>query len=217
MNRSFRFVALLLCCSACDEHGIDLGSEDPCQTDARLVAAEERSGARDLGACARVAESRLVDGGFETPVVALDCGEATHCDFPAPQVPGWDTTGELQLIELWKDGHLGVPAPEGAQFAELDASSPDTLFQDIALIPGQLMYWSFLHRGRNGPESLELLLGSPDAPASQGTFESPADSWSFYSGLYLVGDESVTRFALASRSGSTEGNLVDAIVFAPVE
>jgi hypothetical protein len=217
MNRPLCLAALVLCCSACDERGIEVGSEDACRLDPLLVAAEERSGPRDLSPCARVAESRLVDGGFETPAVSGSGCDDTVCAFPAPQVPGWDTSGELQQIEVWKDGHLGVPAPEGGQFAELDASTQDTLFQDVALVPGQLMYWSFLHRGRNAPDSLELLLGPPDAPASQGLFESAADTWTFYSGLYLVGDEAVTRFALASRSGITEGNLVDAIVFAPVE
>lgn len=217
MNRLLRLVALCLGCSACDERGLDLGSEEPCRPDPRLLVAEERSAGQKLPPCAQVADSRLVDGGFETPAVA-DCTDGPECAFQAPQVPGWDTTGELQQIEIWLDGHLGVPAPEGAQFAELDASSQDALFQDVALPAGQLMYWSFLHRGRNGPDSLELLLGPPDAPFSQGLFESPTGSWTFYSGLYTVGDdESVTRFTLASRSGIKEGNLVDAVVFAPVE
>jgi hypothetical protein len=217
MNRPLCVAALVLGCSACDDRGIDVGTDEPCQRDPRLVVADERSGAQDLALCASVAESRLVDGSFETPVVG-DCDEGVVCPFPAQQVPGWDTSGELQQIEIWTDGHLGVPAPDGEQFAELDASTQDTLFQDVALEPGQLMYWSFLHRGRNGAESLELLLGPPEAPASQGLFESPSDTWTSYSGLYAVGgNETVTRFALASRSGVSEGNLVDAVVFAPVE
>jgi hypothetical protein len=216
MNRLLCLAALVLGISACDDRGIALGAEDSCQLDPRLVVVQERSASQDLSPCASIAESRLVDGSFEMPVVA-NCDDSV-CQFPAQEVPGWDTTGELQRIEIWSDGHLGVPASDGEQFAELDASTRDTLFQDVALTPGQLMYWSFLHRGRNGPDSAELLLGPPSAPVSQGLFESPIDVWTFYSGLYAVGaDESVTRFALASRSGVSEGNLVDAVVFAPVE
>jgi hypothetical protein len=217
MNRALCLAALVLGCTACDDRGIDVGSAELCQLDPRLAAAELRGGSVELTPCASIAENRLVDGNFETPSVR-DCADSVFCAFPASQVPGWDTTGEMQQIEIWRDGHLGVPAQEGRQFAELDASTQDTLFQDLALSPGQVMYWSFLHRGRNGPETLELLLGPPNAPASQGSFESPNDTWTFYSGLYTVSDdEPVTRFALGSRSGTSEGNLVDAVVFAPVE
>jgi hypothetical protein len=113
---------------------------------------------------------------------------------------------------------LEAPAYEGKQLVELDASTQDTVFQDLALSSGQLLYWSLAHRGRNGVDTMELLIGPPEAPVSQRVLESPADTWTSYSGLYRVGrNESVTRFALASRSGTTEGNLVDAVTFAPVE
>jgi hypothetical protein len=110
-----------------------------------------------------------------------------------------------------------VPAPEGEQFVELDAISTDTLSQDVQLQPGSLMYWSLLHRGRNGVENFELLIGPPDALLSQIELVSPNDGWYPYSGLYRVGPrESTTRLSLASRFGTTEGNLLDAIYFAPV-
>jgi len=217
MNRLLSIAALVLGLSACDERGVDVGAEEPCQSDPRLTAAEEHGGAQDLPPCARIGESRIVDGNFESPGVS-DCGDGTNCHVPAPQVPGWDTTGELQLIEIWGDGHLGVPAPEGEQFIELDASAQDTVFQDVALSPGQLMYWSFLHRGRNGLETIELLLGPPDAQTSLGSFDADIGTWTSHSGFYVVGrDETVTRFSLASRSGTKEGNLVDAVVFSPID
>lgn len=217
MKQRWLLATLALCCSACDEQGVSVGSEEPCGIDPLLIAAQERSDSQALPVCATVGESRLVDGGFEAPVVG-SCNNGFFCPFPAPDVPGWDTTSELQEIEIWNDQHLGVAAPEGKQFVELDASTQDTLFQDVALKPDQIMYWSLLHRGRNGLESLELLLGPPDAPTSRAVLESPSDAWTFYSGLYRVGSgETITRFALASRSGTSQGNLVDAVVFAPVE
>jgi hypothetical protein len=214
---SFTVITLLSAALvACDERGVSVGSEEPCQPEPRLLAVTASPPA-DLPPCARVGESRLVDGSFESPVVG-DCNNGYFCQFSAPDVPAWDTTGDLQKIEVWNAPRQNIPAPDGQQFVELDASSQDTLFQDVALPPGQLMYWSFQHRGRNGVESVELLLGPPDALASQGVFESSNDGWTPNSGLYVVGKgEAVTRFALASRSGTSEGNFVDAVVFAPVQ
>ena len=57
--------------------------------------------------------------------------------------------------------YMGVPAPAGEQYVELDANSPDTLWQTARLAPGAAQYWSFLHRGRNGIESVELSIGPP--------------------------------------------------------
>lgn len=217
MNRRLAVTTLALCCTACDAHGVRIGSEALCGLDPLLVTAHQRNGQPELPDCASVGENRLVDGSFEAPLVGT-CNNGHFCQFPASDVPGWDTSSELQQIEIWNDQNAGVAAQDGKQFVELDASTPDTVFQDLALLPGQLMYWSFFHRGRNGLESLELLLGSPDAPLSQGVLESPSDTWTTYSGLYQVGvDETITRFALASRTGTSEGNLVDAVVFAPVQ
>jgi hypothetical protein len=213
----FAVIALLSAASlACAERGVSVGSEEPCQPEARLLAVTTAPPA-ELPTCASVGESRLVDGSFELPVVG-DCNSGYFCQFSAPEVPAWDTSGEPQQIEIWNAPRQGIPTPDGQQFVELDASSQDTLFQDVALTPGQLMYWSFQHRGRNGVESVELLIGPPDALVSQGVFESSNDDWTPNSGSYTVGKaEVVTRFALASRSGTSEGNFVDAVVFAPVE
>lgn len=208
--------AIALSCVACDERGVSVGSEELCQLDPLLVAAQERNPQEDVPPCASVGDNRLVDGNFETPLVG-DCNNGFFCQFSANSVPGWDTTSEQQIIEVWNDMHMGVPAFEGKQFVELNATTQDTVFQDLALSPGQLLYWSLAHHGRKGPESFDLLIGAPDAPASQGVIESSNDGWTTFSGLYRVGsDEPITRFALSSRSTGSEGNLIDAVVFAPV-
>jgi hypothetical protein len=164
-----------------------------------------------------VGDNRLVDAGFETPVIG-DCNNGDFCQFPATSLPGWETTSEQQVIEVWNDQKMGFPAYEGKQYVELNAMSQDTVFQDLALSPGQLMYWSLAHHGRNGPEGFELLVGAPDAPTSQGLIESSNEGWTSFSGLYRVGpSEPITRFALSSRTTGSEGNLVDAVVFAPVQ
>jgi hypothetical protein len=204
-----------LLASGCDAQGVSVGSEELCVADANLRAAEANS-VEEISACARIRENRLPNGDFETP--RNSCGSETFCAVPATLVDGWRTSSADQVIEVWLEGHHGVPAYQGKQFVELDANSPDTLWQDLALAPGQLMFWSFEHRGRLGPETVELQIGPPEAGASQGSYTSPIDAWYRYSGLYRVGpDETETRFSLISRTGTTQGNLVDAVVFAPVD
>jgi uncharacterized repeat protein (TIGR01451 family) len=63
-------------------------------------------------------------------------------------VVGWDsTTGE---IELWDSNFNGVPAFQGNVFAEMNANVNGTLFQNICLINGEPIGWTFAHRARSG-------------------------------------------------------------------
>lgn len=63
-------------------------------------------------------------------------------------VVGWDsTTGE---IELWDTNFNGVPAYEGNVFAEMNANVNGTLYQNICLINGEPIGWTFAHRARSG-------------------------------------------------------------------
>lgn len=201
----------------CDARGVSLGTEELCVRDRQLAIAQAKSPDEHVSSCARIGDNRLVNSGFEVPPV-IECKE-NFCAFAAAEVPGWQTSSADQVIEIWQDQYRGVPAGAGSQFDELDANSPDTLWQDLELPAGQLMYWSVLHRGRVGIETLEVLIGPPEAPTSQGDFPSGTDAWRLHSGLYRVAEEGepVTRFALASRTGLAEGNLVDSVVFAPVE
>jgi hypothetical protein len=202
----------------CDARGVSLGTEELCVKDARLVSAEQRSQVEPISNCAVIGENQLANAGFEAPIVSTACGESgLFCQFPATEVMGWSTSSSDQVIELWLSGHMSVPSPEGSQVGELNARSRDTLWQELALPPGQLMYWSLLHRGREGIDSMELQLGPPDALRIQATISSPEDDWYPHSGFYRVAsDEPLTRFALVSRNAEDEGNLVDSVVFAPV-
>lgn len=219
ISRPFTLHALGLCVStlACDARGVDVGSEEPCVPDPRFALAESQVSGERPSPCAQIGDNRLLNGDFEAPVIAA-CNAGQYCQFPESGVAGWNTTGRAGLIELWADGFRGVAAQAGAQFLELDAKSQDTVWQEVALPPGKLMYWSLLHRGRNGIDTMELLLGPANAPTSQRIFSSDADAWYPYSGLYRVGPlETTTRFALVSLSGVDIGNFVDAAVLAPVD
>jgi hypothetical protein len=213
--RSICLVAAAASALACDPRGVSVGTEELCVAEPELEVAQANF-KEPVSPCARIGENQLLDAGFEEPPVT--CFNDSFCQFTVDEVQGWQTSSAAQVIEVWRDGYLGVPASEGSQFVELDAQSQDTLWQEVALPPGQLVYWSFLHRGRNGVERVEVSIGPPDATVSQGRFASPSDAWYLHSGLYRVGaDEVVTRIELASRTGFAEGNLIDAVVLAPVE
>lgn len=202
---------------ACQPVGVSLGAQELCVADPRLADPKLRSNGEKVSVCAVLGENVLVNAGIEAPVVG-PCEDGMFCQFANAEVPGWDSTSATQVIEVWNDGHEDVPAAEGAQFVELDADSQDTVWQDVALTPGQLVYWSLLHRGREGVDSFELRIGPPEAPILQGLITSPEDAWYPYSGLYRLGQtETLTRFALVSRSGTDKGNLVDATFLARVD
>jgi hypothetical protein len=215
---ALRIAGLCTVLAGCDAQGVSIGTEALCVKDPRLAAAERLSPAEPVSSCAVIGDNQLANPGFEAPLVSSSCEPTGRfCHFPEAELGGWLTSSEEQEIELWGDGHMSVGAPEGSQFGELNAHSRDTLYQDLILPPGQLMFWSLLHRGRTGIDSMEMQLGPPDALAINATLSSPEDGWHSHSGLYRVADHEVqTRFALVSRSGEEEGNLVDAVVFAPV-
>lgn len=215
--RSAFCVLLVSSLLGCDAHGVSLGAQEPCMSDPRLSTPELLRGEELVSNCALIGDNVLPNASFEAPAIG-GCEDGSFCQFPVADVPNWQTTDENQVIEIWNDGHRDVPAYEGAQFVELNASMRATVWQDIALPPGQLMYWSLVHHGREGVDSFELQLGPPEALVSQDLISSPEDAWYPHSGLYRVGAaETLTRFALVSRVGVAEGNLIDAIVLAPVD
>lgn len=206
--------ALLGALTACEPQGVPVGTEELCVLPLQLARASTDEEA--LSPCSEIGENLLENANFEAPSVS-ECQSTDYCHFPAASVRGWQTTSPAQGIEIWAEHHRGVDAPQGSQFVELDATSRDTLFQDLELAPGTLMYWSLLHRGRLGLERMDLRIGPPRATQSQALIESTVDGWHVYNGLYRVGlDELETRFELVSLSGVTEGNLVDAVSFAQV-
>jgi hypothetical protein len=63
-------------------------------------------------------------------------------------VPGWDSaSGE---IELWDSNFNGVPAYAGSVFAEMNANVPGAFYQNICMVNGEAIGWTFAHRARPG-------------------------------------------------------------------
>jgi trimeric autotransporter adhesin len=97
----------------------------------------------------------LANPGFESNNPG-GTGTATYEIITNGSVVGWDsTTGE---IELWDTNFNSVPAYSGVVFAEMNASAPGTLYQNICLVNGEPLGWTFAHRARSGGPDPQVAL-----------------------------------------------------------
>ncbi|WP_169801562.1 DUF11 domain-containing protein [Hydrogenophaga palleronii] len=124
-----------------------------------------------LGVSANAQVQRsFINLGFEEPTLTTRPAQ-TGCfvQIPDTMVPGWRTshpsaTGpdatdtsscanlnglEGNLIELWRSGLLGVDSEHENNFAELNAQQASRIYQNVCMVTGERVGWSFLHRGRN--------------------------------------------------------------------
>ncbi len=118
-----------------------------------ILAADTRS----------VTDNAIKNGSFEQPAfVSKDSPQ-----WPANNVPGWDTTASDKLIEFGstrKNGRVphiwGKPdIPDGDQFAELNADEESTLYQYATTVGGNVYEWGLSHRGRSGIDQMALIIG----------------------------------------------------------
>ncbi len=68
------------------------------------------------------------------------------------------------LVELWVNAFQGVQAPEGDQFAELNAQADSALYQDLLVFSNETIPWSASHRGRskdNIADIAEVFISDP--------------------------------------------------------
>ena len=162
------------------------------------------------------ASADLTDGGFEGNDV-WGYGFITG-GFDTP----WRTTAPDNLIEIWSDGFLGVPAYEGVRFAELNANYASTLYQDInGLGDNNSVNWHFAHRGRYGTDVMKLTItdlgadqnigGGDDTVLFQQNFSAANTAWSVHYGTVTsVGNNTRSAFeAVSAVGGNTQGNLLD--------
>ena len=164
----------------------------------------------------------LMNGGFEAPPVPPD----TFTLFPAASVPPWQTTDGSGEIEIWGTTFLGVDAYAGNAFAELNANTPGTLYQDVVSTPGATMTWTLAHRGRDGDDVMQVLIGDAnvaDVNSSTGwDYVSPDlldgnTAWGVHTDDYVVpAGQTCTRFAfraVSATGGPSQGNFLDEVAF----
>lgn len=132
-----------------------------------ILAADTRS----------VTDNAIKNGSFEEPAfVAKDSPQ-----WPANNVPGWDTTASDKLIEFGSTRKTGtVPhiwgkpdIPDGDQFAELNADEESTLYQYATTVGGNVYEWGLSHRGRYGIDQMAVIIGpkqnvDPAKPSKDG-------------------------------------------------
>lgn len=164
----------------------------------------------------------LGNGGFETPAVAPDT-----VNFFTTETAPWQTTDGAGQIEVWGDGFNGVPAAEGNAFAELNANTAGTLYQDVVSTPGATMTWTLQHRGRGGDDVMQVLIGDANVADVNGStgwdYTSPdltdgVTAWGTHSDAFVVpAGQTCTRFAfraVSTGSGSPSiGNFLDDVSF----
>jgi hypothetical protein len=167
--------------------------------------------------------STLVNGDFETPVIAA----GGNSSLDASLVPPWLTTDVANQIEIWGSGFNGVPSAQGAQFVEINANSAGTLYQDVVTTSGEKMTWSLEHRGRSGDDTMKVLIGdatTADVNSDTGwnffspDLTDPNTAWGVHTGSYVVpAGQTCTRFgfrAVSSAGGDNSfGNFLDAVSF----
>lgn len=133
-----------------------------------ILAADTRS----------VTDNAIKNGSFEEPAFH----DKNSPQWPANNVPDWDTTASDQLIEFGsrrngKDAPqlTGVDKtiPDGSQFAELNADEESTLYQYATTVGGNVYEWGLSHRGREGVDHMALIIGpkqnfAPAKPSEDG-------------------------------------------------
>lgn len=155
----------------------------------------------------------ILNGGFEIPVINKNWSYVA-----VDEVYGWNTTSRHNIIEIWTSGFQGIEAYEGDQFAELNARTSASNYQVISTTPGDILYWSFAHRGRGSttvPDVMQIEIGAEgEAYNHSESMSDTKSAWGFYSGTYTVpAGQTETRFALAAVSTASGnisvGNFVD--------
>ena len=138
---------------------------------------------------------------------------------------GWNSTDPAG-IEVWTNCFNGNDpnglvfcAPEGNQIIEMNAQIDGRLYQRVYLTQGQILNWSFYHRGRAGVDSAAVEIYSDGGATKLETLQRVSTgntAWSQYTGsaditvptgYYEFSFESIYSFG-----GPGSGNSLDAIV-----
>ena len=150
-----------------------------------------------------------MNGSFESPNIS-----GSYRQVNDNTVPGWFTTASDSRIEIWNSGFNGVPAADGNQFVEINATQVATLYQEICVEPGTVLQWSIYHRGRSGVDVATLGIGSTISnPAVIQTMSDGNSAWGSYSGTYTVPAGQTTTYlvlnSVSSAGSNSYGNFVD--------
>lgn len=146
----------------------------------------------------------ILNDSFENPVIP----NSSYRQLNENSVEGWSTTSTDGRIEIWSSGFLGVPAFDGKQFVELNATQNSALYQNLCLTPGTVMNWSIRHRGRAGVDVMQVRIGADLATAAvQQTMSDGTTAWGYYSGSYTVPNNQTNTVFVFEAVSTANGNL----------
>lgn len=136
---------------------------------------------------------------------------------PDTAVPGWATT--TAEIELWDSNFSGVPAYDGLVFAEMNANNPGTFYQNICLVNGEPIGWTFAHRARSGGPStqtarFQVATASGTVIQTLATQNSTTSNmvWNVNTGTATyTGATGLQRVQFNTTNSGSYGNFLDAI------
>lgn len=130
------------------------------------------------------------------------------------QVQGWSSTVSGSYIEIWKSGFNSTPAVNGNYFIELNSTNKGSVYQQLSVNPGDVISYSFYHRGRSGEDQTKVYIGPSGSIQYQMLAKTGKTAWKKYSGTYTV-PSNVTSiwfylYAYSSSGNSSSvGNFID--------
>jgi uncharacterized repeat protein (TIGR01451 family) len=165
---------------------------------------------------AQVARS-MTNGGFESND-PQGAGAPNFAIVASSTVPGWEAS--TNEIELWDTNFNSVPAHSGNVFAEMNANTPGTLFQNICLTSGETLRWSFAHRARVGGAATQTAVfqvansGGTVLQTLATQASTTAQGWNVNAnagGVTYSGASGLQRVQFVTTDAGSFGNFLDSI------
>lgn len=146
----------------------------------------------------------LQNSGFELPTISGDFQQPL-----ASNVPDWSTTAYGNKFEFLRENN-GVYikgkklAPKaGLQAAELNADEQSSLYQSIKTTPGSFVKWGISHHGRNGYDTMLLVIGPKQSVNPSKKSKNGYDQF-MKMGQYIKGNSKLSALIPATDGASQE-------------
>ena len=173
----------------------------------------------------------IVNSGFEDPGIVADCGGGSFRFINSNAMPGWNTThpertdlncGDVtgRPIETWRDGTVVGNAQylsqAGSQFVELNAYAASFLYQNLCLLAGESVSYSYYHLRRisSATEQTRARLTTDTGTVIQesAVHDSVYGSWTEHTGsLTNSGATRELRYGFAAVGTGSLGNFIDSV------
>ena len=146
----------------------------------------------------------LQNSGFELPAISGDYTQPL-----ASTVPNWNTTAYGQKIELLRANNgtyitgQELKPKAGLQAAELNADEQSSLYQSIKTTPGSFVKWGISHHGRNGYDTMLLVIG-PSQPVDPAKKSKTGYDQFMKMGQYIKSHSELTNLIPTSDGASQE-------------